>query len=193
MTAREWPTETVRAEIGTAGGPDRAGQRGHRVRGLDRYARGDHEGEGSRNGHSNMSIKTTAGEVTVQRPKVGGTDEAFASRLLGAGVTGTNALESLVIAGLMRGLSVPEVEASLADALRPESTVSKSTVSRICEAIKDEFDTWRTRDLSDVEPHARSGHSPNRTRRTGPGTLRKAPHPSGGLYDTTYLNVTAAA
>ncbi len=39
-----------------------------------------------------------------------------------------------------------DVEASLADALGPESTVWKSTVSRICEAIKDEFDTWRTRD-----------------------------------------------
>ena len=28
--------------------------------------------------------------------------------------------------------------------------MSKSTVSRVCEAIKDEFDTWRKRDLSDV-------------------------------------------
>ena len=43
------------------------------------------------------------------------------------------------------------MEASLADALGPESTVSKSTVSRICEAIKDEFDTWKTRDLSGIE------------------------------------------
>ncbi len=98
-----------------------------------------------------MSIKTTAGEVTLQRPKTRGTDEAFASRLLGTGVTRTNALESLVIAGFVRGLSVRDVEASLADALGPESTVSKSTVSRICEAIKEEFDAWRTRDLSGIE------------------------------------------
>ena len=66
-------------------------------------------------------------------------------------MTRTNALESLVIAGFVRGLSVRDVEASLADALGPESTVSKSTVSRICEAIKDEFDGWKTRDLSGVE------------------------------------------
>jgi putative transposase len=31
-------------------------------------------------------------------------------------VTKTNALESLVIAGFVRGLSVPDVEATLADA-----------------------------------------------------------------------------
>jgi transposase-like protein len=57
----------------------------------------------------------------------------------------------LVIAGFVRGLSVRDVEASLAEALGPESTVSKSTVSRICEAIKDEFDAWRTRDLTGIE------------------------------------------
>jgi transposase-like protein len=119
--------------------------------GRERYARGEREHEGSRNGYSPMTIKTTAGEVTLQRPKTRGTEVAFASRLLGAGVTRTNALESLVIAGFVRGLSVRDVEASLADALGPESTVSKSTVSRICEAIKDEFDAWKTRDLSGVE------------------------------------------
>ncbi len=119
--------------------------------GRDRYARGEREREGSRNGYSDLTVKTTAGEVTLQRPKVRGTDVAFASRLLGTGVTRTNALEALVIAGFVRGLSVRDVEASLADALGPESTVSKSTVSRICEAIKDEFDAWRTRDLSGIE------------------------------------------
>ena len=98
-----------------------------------------------------MSIKTTAGAVTLQRPKTRGTNEAFASRLVGTGVTRTNALESLVIAGFVRGLSVRDVEPSLTDALGADSTVSKSTVSRICEAIKEEFDTWRTRDLSGVE------------------------------------------
>jgi transposase-like protein len=119
--------------------------------GRDRYARGERGREGLRNGYSDMSVKTTAGEVTLQRPKVRGTGEAFASRLLGTGVTRTNALESLVIAGFVRGLSVRDVEASLADALGPGSTVSKSTVSRICEAIKTEFDDWRARDLSGIE------------------------------------------
>jgi len=174
VTTRVSPSETIRAEIDELiAGAERGSLLEHfeevaraAVRlvfqaaleaevteflGRERYARGERERDGHRNGYSPVSIKTTAGEVTLQRPKMRGTDEAFASRLLGAGVTRTNALESLVIAGFVRGLSVRDVEASLADALGPESTVSKSTVSRICEAIRDEFATWRTRDLSGVE------------------------------------------
>lgn len=64
--------------------------------------------------------------MTLARPKTRGTDEAFASRLLGSGVTRTNALESLVIGGFVAGLSVRDAEVSLAEALGPESTISKS-------------------------------------------------------------------
>ena len=106
---------------------------------------------GSRNGYNSITIKTTAGPVVLGRPKLRGTTEAFASRLLGAGVARTNALESLVIAGFVRGLSVRDVEAALTEALGPEATVSKSTVSRVCEAIKAEFDAWKGRSLADVE------------------------------------------
>jgi putative transposase len=106
---------------------------------------------GSRNGYGQLTVKTTAGPITLERPKLRGTTEAFASRLLGAGVTKTNALESLVIAGFVRGLSVRDVEAALAEALGPAATVSRSTVSRICEAIKDEFDRFKQADLSEVE------------------------------------------
>jgi transposase-like protein len=118
--------------------------------GRERYAHGERARAGSRNGHCPTTIKTTTGPVTIDRPKLRGTDEAFASRLLGVGVCRTNALESLVIAGFVRGLSVRDVEATLADALGAEAALSKSTVSRVCEAIKNEFDTWKTRDLSDI-------------------------------------------
>ena len=56
-------------------------------------------------------------------------------RLLGIGACRANALESLVIAGFVRGPSVRDVEDTLADALGPEATLSKSTVSRVCEVI----------------------------------------------------------
>jgi transposase-like protein len=118
--------------------------------GRDRYVRGERARPGSRNGHCPTTIKTTSGPVTLDRPKLRGTDESFASRLLGVGVCRTNALESLVIASFVRGLSVRDVEAALAEALGSEAALSKSTVSRICEAIKDEFESWRTRDLSGV-------------------------------------------
>jgi putative transposase len=88
---------------------------------------------GSRNGYRDSTIKTTAGRVTVARPKLRGTTEAFASRLFGAGITKSNALESLVIAGFVRGLSTRDVEATPADALGAEAALSKSTVSTICQ------------------------------------------------------------
>ena len=105
---------------------------------------------GSRNGFCPTTIKTTAGPVTVQRPKLRGTTEKFASRLFGAGVSRTNALESLVIAGYVRGLSDRDVEATLADALGAEAVLSKSTVSRVCGAIKTEFARWAERSLTDL-------------------------------------------
>ena len=119
--------------------------------GRARYARGERAREGMRNGYQDITIKTTAGPVTLERPKLRGTLEKFSSRLLGKHVTKTNALESLVISGWVRGLSDRDITAALTEALGPEATVSKSTVSRICERIKDEFDKWRTRDVSDIE------------------------------------------
>ncbi|HEY8764781.1 MAG TPA: transposase, partial [Solirubrobacteraceae bacterium] len=77
------------------------GRNRYQRRALAREARA-----GSRNGFAPFTVKTTAGPITLERPKLRGTDQAFASRLLGAGVTRTNALESLVIAGFVRGLSV---------------------------------------------------------------------------------------
>lgn len=119
--------------------------------GRDRYARGERDRQGYRNGYQPTSVKTTAGEVELRRPKVRNTLEQFSSRLLGRGVTKTNALESLVISGWVRGLSDRDVEEALREALGDDATVSKSTVSRICEQIKHEFAAWRERDLSAVE------------------------------------------
>jgi len=119
--------------------------------GRDRYARGDRERAGYRNGHTELTVKTTAGPVVLERPKLRGTSEPFSSRLLGKGVSRTNALEALVLSGFVRGLSVRDVEAALAEALGPEAALSKSTVSRVCEAIKTEFDAWKLRDLGGIE------------------------------------------
>jgi transposase-like protein len=119
--------------------------------GRERYQRDPNARPGYRNGHQPVTIKTTAGPVALQRPKLRGTDTAFASRLLGKQVARTNALESLVISGFVRGLSVRDVEASLAEALGAEAALSKSTVARICQAIHLEFDTFRQRSLADLQ------------------------------------------
>ena len=121
--------------------------------GRDRYQRAAASQDarpGSRNGYRDVTVKTTAGPVTLSRPKLRGTTEAFASRLFGSHVTRTNALETLVIASFVRGLSVRDVEAALADALGDQAAVSKSTVSAICQAIRDEYEAWAQRRLDQV-------------------------------------------
>jgi putative transposase len=122
--------------------------------GRERYERSaacEHARAGMRNGHCPTTIKTTAGPVTVQRPKLRGTTERFASQLFGTGVTKTNALEALVIAGFVRGLSTRDIEATLVEALGERAGVSRSTVSRVCEQIKTQFDAWCARRLDEVE------------------------------------------
>jgi putative transposase len=106
---------------------------------------------GSRNGYCPSTVKTTAGPVTVQRPKLRGTTEQFCSRLFGKGITRSNAVESLVIAGFVRGLSTRDVEAMLADALGAEAALSKSTVASVCRAIREELAAWSQRRLDDLD------------------------------------------
>src|SRR6478736_5871256 len=121
--------------------------------GRDRYQRAagcDDARPGSRNGYREVTVKTTAGPVTLARPKLRGTTEKFASRLFGSHVTKTNALETLVIASFVRGLSVRDVEAALAEALGDQAAISKSTVSAICGQLKDEYAAWARRRLDEV-------------------------------------------
>jgi putative transposase len=118
----------------------------------DRYQRRDQDSPaGSRNGwQPPAAVRTTLGPVELQRPKLRGTDERFASALFGTGVTRTNALEALVISGWVRGLSDRDIEASLAEVLGPEAALSRSTVSRICQSIREEFEAWQHRRLDGV-------------------------------------------
>jgi transposase-like protein len=121
--------------------------------GRDRYQRAAACADarpGSRNGYRDVTVKTTAGPVHLARPKLRGTTEAFASRLFGSHVTKTNALETLVIASFVRGLSVRDVEAALAEALGDQAAISKSTVSAICQQVKDEYEAWARRRLDGI-------------------------------------------
>jgi putative transposase len=121
--------------------------------GRDRYQRAGACADarpGSRNGYREVTVKTTAGPVHLARPKLRGTTEAFASRLFGSHVTKTNALETLVIASFVRGLSVRDVEAALAEAPGDQAAISKSTVSSVCGQIKDEYGSWARRRLDGI-------------------------------------------
>ena len=121
--------------------------------GRDRYQRTaacPDANAGSRNGYRPVTVKTTTGPVTLERPKLRGTTEAFASRLFGKHVTKTNALETLVIASFVRGLSVRDVQATLAETLGDQAAICKSTVSEVCKAIRVEYQAWARRRLDEL-------------------------------------------
>lgn len=66
-------------------------------------------------------------------------------------MTRTRALEWLVIASFVRGLSTRDVKASLEEALGEQAALFKSTVSRICQVLVGQFEVWQQRGLEEYE------------------------------------------
>lgn len=116
--------------------------------GRERYER---RGEpiAHRNGYEPVTVKTTAGALRLQRPRVRNASAlGFASQLVGKGVARTHALEALVLCSFLRGLSVRDVEAALAETFE-QPIVSKSTVSRICMEGRERYRAWCGRRLDE--------------------------------------------
>jgi putative transposase len=118
--------------------------------GRDRYQRRTADSsQGYRNGWQQpRTLKTSLGPVELQRPKLRHAHAALCDQLFGQGVTRTNALETLVISCWVRGLSDRDVEAMLAEVFGEQAAVSRTTVSRICQRLRAEFDAWKRRDLT---------------------------------------------
>src|SRR4051812_17611072 len=117
--------------------------------GRERYARADEGGAAVyRNGYEPRVVKTTSGPMELERPRIRNAAAlGFESQVLGKGVARTHALEALIILGLLRGLSVRDVEALLEEALG-EQIVGQSTVARICQDTRERYAAWCERDLS---------------------------------------------
>jgi putative transposase len=81
---------------------------------------------------------------------VGPAARRFLSVLLASAHATKTALETLVIASFVRGPSVRDVEAALAEALGDQAAISKSMVSSICGQIKDEYQAWAHRPLGGI-------------------------------------------
>ena len=102
-----------------------------------------------RNGYERRTVKTTSGVVGLERPRVRDAQRlGFESKVLGKGVARTHALESLVICSFLRGLSVRDVEAALAETFE-EPVISKSTVARVCRDTAERYRRWCERRLSE--------------------------------------------
>src|SRR6266508_3674994 len=83
--------------------------------GRERYERRG-EPVAHRNGYERVTVKTTAGPLELERPRVPNAIVlGFASEIVGKAVARTHALEALVVCSFLRGLSVRDIEAALAE------------------------------------------------------------------------------
>ena len=119
---------------------------------LDReyYERGAEPGGGYRNGLRPGRLKTAEGIIEYSVPQVAGGDEPFRSALRDHLKGHSEALESLAIEMLARGLSVRDIE----DAFKDESgrlLLSRTAVSELGERLWADYQDFATRDLSEYE------------------------------------------
>ena len=114
------------------------------------YERGAEAGAGYRNGLRRGRIKTAEGLIEYAAPQVSGRDEPFRSELRDHLKGRTEALESLAIEMLARGLSVRDIE----DAFKDESgrlLLSRTAASELGERLWADYQDFATRDLNDYD------------------------------------------
>src|SRR5713101_6817183 len=119
------------------------------VLGRERYER--RTGQlGSRNGYEPGTLKTAEGVLRVRLPQVRGGQEPYRSELWSQVATTSEALKRLIVEMYAGGLSQRDIEYSLEKALG-QFVLSKSTVSELTDRLTQEYEAFRTRDLSGYE------------------------------------------
>jgi transposase-like protein len=105
------------------------------------------EGQGYRNGYENGILKTGEGVLRVKLPQIRGREEPYRSQLWGNVANTSEVLKRLIVEMYVGGMSQRDIEAGLEQAMG-QFIVSKSTVSEITESLTEEYEVFRTRDLS---------------------------------------------
>lgn len=118
--------------------------------GRGHYRRGERQRVGWRNGYEPTHVQTEAGLMRLAVPQLRGTTERFAPTRPTALGRRTADLEALVRGMYVRGLSTQDVSDLFATTFGPHR-LSKSTVSRVTQQLQQDFDAWRTRDLSGLK------------------------------------------
>jgi len=118
--------------------------------GRERYERSDGDGgrRGYRNGHKPRRLDSAEGRLRVNVPQVSDSDEPFRPELWRAMKRRTEALEHLAMEMYARGLSTRDIEDALCELGDGRPLLSRSTVSRITEELRAEYEAFVGRDLS---------------------------------------------
>ena len=117
--------------------------------GRGRYERRDGV-SGYRNGYEAGTLKTAEGVLRVQVPQIRGREEPYRSQLWDQVANTSEVLKRLIVEMYAGGLSQRDVAYSLEKALG-QFILSKSTVSELTDTLTQEYEAFRTRDLSGYE------------------------------------------
>ena len=116
------------------------------VLGRSRYeARG--EKLGYRNGYEKGTLKTGEGVLHVKVPQIRGQADPYRSQLWGNIGNTSDVLKKLIVEMYVGGMSQRDIEYGLEQAVG-QFVLSKSTVSEMAESLTEEYEAFRTRDLS---------------------------------------------
>lgn len=119
---------------------DHLGYPKHAVEGRDRG--------NSRNGTRSKTVLTEVGEVRIEVPR--DRDGSFEPKIVRKRQRRLAGVDELVISLAAKGLTTGEIAAHFQDVYGAE--VSRDTVSRITEAVVEEFAAWQSRPLDAVYP-----------------------------------------
>lgn len=109
---------------------------------------------GHRNGYKSRGLKTAEGKLEIDLPQVRGTDEPYRSAIWESLGKRTVALQKLACEMYARGLSTRDIEqllGQLGDETDAQTLLSKSAVSRVTEALWEEYEAFTKRDLSSFD------------------------------------------
>jgi transposase-like protein len=117
--------------------------------GRGRYERRNGE-VGYRNGYEAGTVKTAEGVLRLKVPQIRGREEPARSQLWSQGASTSDVLKRLIVEMYVGGMSQRDIEYGLEKALG-QFVLSKSTVSDLTATLSQEYEAFRTRDLSGYE------------------------------------------
>lgn len=105
---------------------------------------------GYRNGYRKTTIDTPCGPITYDRPTVADST-GFESQFHKSYMKRSPEFAASICDMYVNGISTRKVKKSLESVAGDKIKLSKSTVSRVTEKLKEDFKVWKNRDLSNLD------------------------------------------
>jgi putative transposase len=114
--------------------------------------RTDDSNPGYRNGYGRpRKLALSSGTLTLKRPRVSDLEKRFVSRLLPLFKRRTEEVGALLPELYLHGLSLGDFDLALRGLLGDAAPLSPSSILRLKQEWQDQYDTWKRRDLSDLD------------------------------------------